>query len=239
MNTSIIFNATALADEHVVVLGGTSGIGRAVADAAADAGAKVTLLGRSVAADRPHTSIMADVTDADSLRRAFEQTGLIDHLVVTVGARGASPKLVDLAAHDLHQTFGVKLFGMLLAVQQALPVLRPHASITLTSGLLSRKFAAGSLLKSTVNAAVEAAGKQLAKELAPRRVNVVSPGVVDTALWGAEGSDVRTSSMARIGPGLPLARVGQPEEVATAYLLAMTNGFMTGAVLDVEGGGLL
>ncbi|MBV8659475.1 MAG: SDR family oxidoreductase [Burkholderiales bacterium] len=239
MHANTIFAATALADQHVVVLGGTSGIGRAVAEAAAAAGAKVTLMGRSATADGPYRAITVDVTDVDSLRQAFGQTGPIDHLVVTAGARGASVKLTDLATEDLQQTFGVKLFGMLLAVQQALPVLTPHASITLTSGLLSRKFSAGSLLKSTANAAVEAAGKQLAKELAPRRVNVVSPGVIDTALWGAEGSEARVASMVRIGQGLPLGRVGQPNEVAMAYLLAMSNGFMTGAVLDVEGGGLL
>ena len=139
----------------------------------------------------------------------------------------------------MRQTFDVKLFGSLLAVREALPYLTERASVTFTSGLLARKYSSGGLLKSTVNAALEAAAKNLAKELAPRRVNVVSPGVVDTELWGEAGSAARQATLARIGQALPVGRVGQPPELAQAYLLAMTNGFISGSVLDVEGGALL
>src|SRR5258706_5158401 len=161
---------------HVVVLGGTSGIGRAVAHAAQAAGARVTVLGRN-------TEIPCDVTDANSVDRAFEHTGSIDHLVLTTGARVGSPRLDQLTDAELALTYEVKLFGSLRAIRAALPVLAPQASITLTSGLLARKPSAGGLLKGSVNAALEAAARQLAKELAPRRVNVVSPGVIETALW--------------------------------------------------------
>ena len=84
---------------------------------------------------------------------------------------------------------------------------------------------------------MEAAAKNLAKELAPRRVNVISPGVVDTEVWGAPAD--RQAMLARIGSGLPVGRVGTPEDLAEGYLLAMNNGFMTGAIIDIEGGGLL
>ncbi|MBX9349913.1 SDR family oxidoreductase [Chromobacterium piscinae] len=228
-----------LRQKTVAVLGGTSGIGRAVAQAAADAGAQVYVLGRSVAQPGPWQSLRADVTDLHSLRNAFAGIGRIDHLILTAGARVGSPRLEDMTGDDLRQTFEVKLFGNLLAAQQALPYLAADASITFTSGLLSRKYGAGGLLKSTVNAALEAAARNLAKELAPRRVNAVSPGVVDTELWGEAGAEGRGAAMARIASGLPLGRVGRPQDLAQAYLFAMGNVFLTGAVLDVDGGGLL
>jgi NAD(P)-dependent dehydrogenase (short-subunit alcohol dehydrogenase family) len=215
---------------HVVVLGGTSGIGRAVADAAQSAGARVTVLGRG-------TEIPCDVTDADSVDRAFARISSIDHLVLTAGARVGSPRLDQLTDAELALTYEVKLFGSLRAIRAALPMLAPQASITLTSGLLARKPSAGGLLKGSVNAALEAAARQLAKELAPRRVNVVSPGVVETELWGDDAA--RSATLARIGAGLPSGRVGRPDELAQVYLLAMATGFMTGSVIDVDGGGLL
>ncbi|MCP1291600.1 SDR family oxidoreductase [Chromobacterium sp. S0633] len=225
--------------QTVAVLGGGSGIGRAVADAAAAAGARVYVLGRSAQSEADREGIQADMTDSRALARAFADIGRIDHLVLTAGARVGAPALAELSEEALRQTFDVKLFGSLLAVREALPYLTERASVTFTSGLLARKFSSGGLLKSTVNAALEAAAKNLAKELAPRRVNVVSPGVVDTELWGEAGSAARQATLARIGQGLPVGRVGQPRELAQAYLLAMANGFISGAVLDVEGGALL
>lgn len=231
--------ANAFQSQRVVVIGGNSGIGRGVALAAQAQGAEVVVLGRSAKSEDGLRAIAADLADPASLARAFAEIGQIDHLVITAGARVGSSKLAELSSAGLELTYQIKLFGALYAIQAALPHLSPTASITLTSGLLSRKFGAGNLLKSTANAAVEAAGKSLAKELAPRRVNVVSPGVIDTELWGEAGSEQRTATMARIGAGLPVGRVGQPQEIAQAYLLVMQNGFMSGAVVDVEGGGLL
>ena len=221
--------SSSLQGQHVVVVGGTSGIGQAVVAAVQVAGAKVTALGRG-------SAIVCDVTDPIGVNRAFEGLGPVDHLVITVGARVGSPSLAQLTDAELALTYEVKLFGALRALRAALPKLAPRASVTLTSGLLSRKPSAGGLLKGSVNAAIEAAARQLAKELAPRRVNVVSPGVVDTELWSGA---TRETTLARIGAGLPVGRVGLPHELAQAYVLAMTNGFMTGSVIDVDGGGLL
>jgi|SRR5450830_82983 len=232
-------SATSLKAQQVVVIGGTSGIGREVAKAAAQRGAIVTVIGRSAKASGDIRAAVADVTDSAALATAFAAIGKIDHLVLTAGARVGSPKLAELKREELQLAFNVKLFGSLFAIQAALPYLTPNASVTLTSGLLSRKFGAGGLLKSTLNAAVEATAKNLAKELAPRRVNVVSPGVIDTELWGEAGAESRVAAMARIGQSLPVGRVGTPQDVAQAYLLAMENGFVSGAVIDVEGGGLL
>lgn len=90
-----------------------------------------------------------------------------------------------------------------------------------------------------MNAAVEAIGKTLAKELAPLRVNVVSPGMVETGMWGPMSEAERKAMAERASAGLPVGRVGQADDLAQAYLMLMQNGFMTGAVVDVDGGGLL
>jgi len=229
-----------LQDQSVVVLGGTAGIGQAVARAALAAGARVTVLGRSAKTDGDVNGIAVDANDTATLASALAQAavgGKIDHLVITIGSRTSPPPFASLQRADLEQGFGTKLFAALMAVQAALPHLAERASITLTSGLLSRKATATGLLRGSINAAVEAAAKNLAKELAPRRVNAVSPGVVDTEVWGAPAD--RQAMLARIGSGLPVGRVGTPEDLAQGYLLAMTNGFMTGAIIDIEGGGLL
>ncbi|OCS45881.1 SDR family oxidoreductase [Ralstonia pickettii] len=229
-----------LQDQSVVVLGGTTGIGQSVARAAAAEGARVTVLGRSAKAADGIRGIAVDANDTASLAAALAQAagaGKIDHLVITIGSRTSPPPFASLQRADLEQAFGTKLFAALMAVQAALPYLADNASITLTSGLLSRKATATGLLRGSINAAVEAAAKNLAKELAPRRVNVISPGVVDTDVWGAPAD--RQAMLARIGSGLPVGRVGTPDDLAQGYLLAMTNGFMTGAIIDIEGGGLL
>jgi NAD(P)-dependent dehydrogenase (short-subunit alcohol dehydrogenase family) len=231
--------ANPLQNQTVVVIGGSSGIGAAVAARAKVAGARVIAISRSGVAPLDVEPIAADVLDLGAIDRAFASVGAIDHLVHTAGVRAASAPLSRLDVNALPFTFETKLFNAIHAVRLALPHMSERASITLTSGQVSRKFTAGSLLKGSVNAAVDAAGRHLAKELAPRRVNVVSPGIADTELWGEVGSSARADLLARLGTALPVGRIGTPEELAAAYLFVMTNGFVTGAVIDVDGGGLL
>jgi len=223
----------------VVVVGGSSGIGWSVAELAAKAGARVFALSRSGRAPEETTGVVADATDEAAMAVALEAMAEIHHLVFTAWARQPTIPFPSLTSTHLQPAFEAKLFAALRVLRLALPRLTPSASITLTSGLVSRKYGIGSVLKGSVNAAVEATGKHLAKELAPRRVNVVSPGVTDTALWGEPHSEKRREALARAAATLPLRRVAAPEEVAGAYLFAMANPFLTGAVLDVDGGGLL
>jgi NAD(P)-dependent dehydrogenase (short-subunit alcohol dehydrogenase family) len=147
--------------------------------------------------------------------------------------------LLDTDLHLAQDNFNVKLWGALRAIQHALPFLDERASIVLTSGQLGRKLVPGQFIKVGINAATEALGKQLAKELAPRRVNVVSPGVIDTPAYAGLSEEQRQGMFAKAGGALPVGRVGQAEEVAAGYLMAMENGFMTGSVIDIDGGGLL
>jgi NAD(P)-dependent dehydrogenase (short-subunit alcohol dehydrogenase family) len=228
-----------LKDQTVVVFGGSNGIGAAVVELALIEDATVVAISRSGKAPEGARGFAADVLNHDALAAALASVGVIDHLVHTVGARLGSPALASLGDDVLPLAFETKLFSAVHMVRLALPYLAPKASITFTSGQVSRKYGVGSLVKGAVNAAVDAAGRHLAKELAPRRVNVISPGVVDTSLWGEAGSEGRAATIARVSGVLPVQRVGAPEELARAYLFTMTNGFVTGAVLDVDGGGLL
>lgn len=226
----------------IVVIGGLSGIGRAVAERAAATGARVVAAGRSTAPAGFPAQIetaQLDIGDEAAVRRFFAELGPIDHLVSTAGPVIASQRLAELDIAAAQEAFNTKVFGQLRLARYAAPQLRPGGSITLTSGLLARKAVPGGLVKSAMNAAVEAIGKTLAKELAPLRVNVISPGMVETGMWGPLSDSERQAMAQRAGAGLPVGRVGQPDELADAYLMVMHNGFMSGTVVDVDGGGLL
>ena len=232
---------SSLKGKTVVVIGGSSGIGAAVARQAAARGAQVVLAGRRLASavDNGVRSEPVDVTDSSSLQRLFESVGRVDHLVFTAGPSVQAKPLQDSDLQLAQDNFNVKLWGALRAIQQALPFLDERASIVLTSGQLGRKLAPGQFIKVGINAATEALGKQLAKELAPRRVNVVSPGVIDTPAYAGLSEEQRQGMFTKVGGVLPVGRVGQADEVAAGYLMAMENGFITGSVIDIDGGGLL
>jgi NAD(P)-dependent dehydrogenase (short-subunit alcohol dehydrogenase family) len=229
-------------DATVVVIGGLSGIGRAVAERAAAEGARVIAVGRRAApADwsKQIETATLDITDEAAVERFFSKLGALDHLVVTSGPVIASSRLADLDLDTAKGAFDVKVFGQLRAAKQAARYIAKTGSIALTSGLLARKAVPGAVVKATMNAAIEIMGKTLAKELAPVRVNVVSPGMVETGMWGEMPEAERKAMAAKAGSGLPVGRLGQTGDLAQAYWLLMTNGFMTGAVVDVDGGGLL
>ncbi|QJI21255.1 MULTISPECIES: SDR family oxidoreductase [unclassified Pseudomonas] len=232
---------SSLKGKTVVVIGGSSGIGAAVARQAAARGAQVVLAGRRLASavDNGVRSEPVDVTDSSTLQRLFESVGRVDHLVFTAGPSVQAKPLQDSDLQLAQDNFNVKLWGALRAIQQALPFLDERASIVLTSGQLGRKLAPGQFIKVGINAATEALGKQLAKELAPRRVNLVSPGVIDTPAYAGLSEEQRQGMFTKVGGALPVGRVGQADEVAAGYLMAMENGFITGSVIDIDGGGLL
>lgn len=238
MSTLPQTSSAPLWQQTVVVVGGSGGIGRAVAEAAQAAGASVFAISRSGQAPNGIHGLRADASDERQLAVVLGECGRIDHLVHTAASRVGATPLAALDADALRQAFEQKLFAALRCVRLALPQLAPQASVVLTSGQISRKYGSGTWLKGAINAAMDTAGRHLAKELAPRRVNVVSPGVTDTALWGNDGSTARRAALDRAAQ-LPVRRAAAPAEVAQAYLLAMSCGFMTGAVLDVDGGGLL
>lgn len=227
--------------QRVVVLGGTSGIGLATAVAAASAGASVTVVSSSKERVEQALSVLpvdatgsaVDLTDESAVAGLFD--GGLDHLVFTAGE---SLSLMPVAEVDLERAtefFRLRYFGVLTAVRAAAPHIRPGGSITLTTGVAKDRPRPGWSVASSIVGAVDALTRALAVELAPIRVNAVSPGIVRTPMWGADVDDYYRE----VAAGLPVGRVGEPADIAQAYLFCMTCGFATGTVLTVDGGSTL
>lgn len=213
-----------------VIVGGTSGIGHAVAQALSQRPGRVLT---------PSRREGLDITDAEALEAYFDALGPIDHLVITSASQVPGGKVVDLSLPAAKDAFDVKFWGSIAVVQAAAKHIRSGGSITLTSGFLARRTVPGTFTKTVMNAAIEASAKMLARELAPLRVNVVSPGLTDTESHHTMEAAARNAMLDRAASSLPAGRYGRPEDIAPCYLLAIDNPFMTGAVIDIEGGGLI
>ncbi|GAA1905520.1 SDR family oxidoreductase [Streptantibioticus ferralitis] len=233
--------------QRVAVLGGTSGIGLATAIAAAEQGADVTVVSsRRTSVDRALDRLppgargrVADLTDAAQVSTLFEELGEIDHLVYTAGEPLALTSLDSLDLDTARSLFTLRYFGALSAAQAAAPHLRPGGSITLTTGIAKDRPGPGWSTAAGVCGAVEALTRALAVELAPIRVNAVSPGIVRSPLWSQMTGTERERMYEEQGAALPVGRVGEVEEIAQAYLYCITQTFATGTVLTVDGGALL
>jgi NAD(P)-dependent dehydrogenase (short-subunit alcohol dehydrogenase family) len=235
-----------LAGKTVVVIGGGSGIGLACAEAAHGAGASVVVAGRSVekleaARERLGDDVRVfavDVADEDSVRGLFESVNRLDHLVVTAAETVASD-VSESDAGELRPTLDVRVWGGYFAAKHASPRMGDGASITFVSGLSSRRPYPGSAIISASTGAIEAMARSLALELAPIRVNVVRPGIVETPLLDGFYGEDREGFLRDLAERLPVGRVGRPEDIANAAIFLMENGFVSGTVLQIDGGGSL
>src|SRR5215472_7096278 len=188
-------------NESVVIIGGSSGMGLAIAKEAADAGAAVTIAGRSQSKlDEASRAIAGDVTtyivdlsDERSVMKLFQSIGSFDHLVVS-GSSVKTGQLRELSLADARASMDSKFWGAYMATRYA--QIRPKGSITFFSGILSRRPSPGLASLAAINAAVEALGRALALELAPIRVNVVSPGLTDTPAYATMPDDARKGMFA-------------------------------------------
>ncbi|MFD9124706.1 SDR family oxidoreductase [Kitasatospora sp. NPDC059571] len=240
--------SSSFADQRIAVLGASHGIGEAAAAAFAASGADVIIAGRSkerldAAAERigrPVTAVETDATDPESVAAFLAVAGQLDHLVIALssGAVGLGP-FAQLAEADLRAAFDGKLFAHLAILRAALPHLRADGSVTFVTAASARAALPGSVGLAAVNGALESAVPPLAAELAPLRVNAVSPGVVDTAWWSGIPEPDRAAFFAGIAATLPVGRIGTPEDVAQAITYLAGNGFTTGTVLDCAGGATL
>jgi NAD(P)-dependent dehydrogenase (short-subunit alcohol dehydrogenase family) len=240
---------------RTVVLGGTAGIGLATASLLAAQGHAVTVVGRdpervkqalatvdsSSANSSSAQGRAADITDRSSLDALFGGLGPIDHLVVTAPGTGSVGALADLDLAALSAAFDSKFTAYAHAIQAALPQLDRAGSITLVSAASAQAALPGTAGLAAVNGAIETVVPVLALELAPIRVNAVSPGVVDTDWWTRVGlsGEQRAAAFAEMAKSTPVGRVGRPEDIADAIALLVRNGFMTGAVIPVDGGSRL
>ncbi len=233
-----------IAGQHAVVVGGTAGIGLAIARAAHAAGARVTVASRSrdkvdraVASLEGAQGLRLDLTDVDEVQRAFASLGDIDHLVVTA-AEVRAGAFRELSITDAQHSMASKFWGPYVAARAAR--VRNSGSITLFSGIFAKRPSPGFAVLSAINAAVESLGRALAVELAPIRVNVISPGLIrDTDALAGMSEAARESLFSATAERLPVRRVGTPSDVAALVLAIMDNPYMTGATVEIDGGGSL
>lgn len=240
-------SSTNLRNQRVVLLGGTSGIGLATAHAALAAGASVTVVSsraRRVAeavaglGDRAE-GCTVDLNNESAVSALFEQLGPFDHLVYSAGDSLRTGALVDMTLDTVRQVFDVRVFGAMTAVKRAAPYLRPGGSVVLTSGIASLRPQKGWAALASACAAMEGLTRALAVELAPIRVNLVSPGLVRTPLWANLSEADRETLYATSEAALPVGRVGEAEDLAQTYVHLMTNRYATGQTIVVDGGGVL
>jgi NAD(P)-dependent dehydrogenase (short-subunit alcohol dehydrogenase family) len=230
-----------LLEARALVFGGTSGIGLATTQQLAAAGADVTAVSRSPnRSPLPDgvTSLACDVLDRDQVARLFDDVGTFDILVNTAvaGDRAFGPFL-EMDMDGFQGCFG-KVWGYANVVRYGAPQLTPRGSIVLVSGAPARKIRPGQVGIGAAGAAVESLVRSVAQEIAPRRINVVSPGTIDTPMFG-DDAEQRSEALTRATEANLIPRAGSADEVAQAILFCLTNDFVTGTTVDVDGGWLL
>jgi NAD(P)-dependent dehydrogenase (short-subunit alcohol dehydrogenase family) len=236
--------SNALQDKLILVIGRGSGIARAVSLLARSEGARVIVAGRNRAklassyADLEDPGISTetvDIIDDQSIAALADRVGRVDHVVSTASAR-ARGKLADLQRQNLLQSFDTKVIGPTMLAKHFAAQINPGGSFVLFSGVHAFKHNVGYLGVGITNGAVDFLTRWLAVELAPIRVNAISPGVIDTGAWDAMGEDGKRDYFEHIAAHNPTGRIGTPDDIAAAVLFAMTNTFMTGMTLKVDGG---
>jgi NAD(P)-dependent dehydrogenase (short-subunit alcohol dehydrogenase family) len=235
---------TSLHGQHVLVVGGSSGIGLATAKAAVEAGAHVTIAGRSEA--KLELAVQAlghgavgkpvDAMDDASVEHFFADGKIWNHVVATTGAGGRG-EISRIAMADALTAMNAKFWTYFRVARAA--KIASGGSLTLVSGSLGSKPTSGAALVSAINAAIEGLTRGLALDFAPTRVNTVSPGIIDTPLWDRMRVADKNAMYAMAAATLPVRRIGQPQDVGQAILFLMTNPFATGSVLHLDGGAML
>lgn len=240
-----------LDNQQVVIIGGTAGIGLATAVMASEAGASVLAASRS--ADKvasckqqyPEINfVQVDTHDKAGLEALFKSAGEIHHLVAcATGAQRTVAPFLEQTEEQFRAAFE-KFWGYTNVARLGLPCLTENGSLTLVSGYPARKCNPGVSSISVTGSAVEALVRALAIEVLPRRVNGVAPGLIATSMFGhqsltqQEGEEL-PEQLQKMGKGVPLGRVGYADEVAQAILYCIANTYITGTVMDVDGGVLL
>ncbi|WP_434681007.1 SDR family oxidoreductase [Pseudomonas sp. R1-18] len=245
MHESIEMTAV-FAGKTVVIVGGTSGIGLAAARQAKKLGAKVIVVGldkvrSSKAAEENGFDDWraADVTNSESLNEALRTIDRVDHLVLLAGTFVAG-KVLEADVAYLRKAFDERIWAAVHALKAVEGRLSRDGSVTFISGSLAdRPNAHGTAVLAAASAAMEAFARGLALELAPIRVNTLSPGPIDTPLIAKTMGEGRDGFVAALESALPLHRLGTAEEAGAAVVFLMHNGFMNGATINVDGGARL
>jgi NAD(P)-dependent dehydrogenase (short-subunit alcohol dehydrogenase family) len=228
--------------QKVLVIGASSGIGRAAAQAFAQAGGRVTAASRggakleAAAAEIGASPVALNILDEGAVEQFFAQAEAFDHVVISAAATRTG-SVADLPLNDAYAAMDSKFWGA-YRVARAVKI-NTGGSLTFVSGFLAHRPNPASVLQGAINAALEALARGLALERAPVRVNVVSPGLIDTPLHDRMPPEVRKGVFEGAAARLPVRRIGQAEDVARAILFVAGNPFTTGSVVTVDGGGTI
>lgn len=231
-----------LVGKKVVVVGGSSGIGLATARLAQAEGADVIIASRNeerlnaAASKLKVSAVTADVTSDESVANLFHRCGPVDHVVVTAAQLRTGP-VKTVAMEDVRATMEGKFWGAWRVAREA--QINAGGSLTLVTGYLSVRPRPNAAIVGAANGALESLARSLALELAPVRVNAVSPGIIDTPIRAAMPEQARREMLEKTAASLPVGRVGTGEDVARQILAFMTIGFMTGAIVYLDGGALV
>src|SRR5258708_7011866 len=233
-----------LRGKRAVIIGGTSGIGFAVAEALLNEHAEVLVVSSrkenvEAAVKRLSDGVRGfavDVRKEDEIKHFFDRLGAFDHLVFTAGdwAAMAGGALADVDIDKTGAVFAIRFWGALTAVKHAHKSIAHGGSITLTDGMIAHRPRKGAALSTAMAGAIEHLTRGLAVELAPVRVNAVCPGAVRTEVWNSIPEDKREERFRRMTERQPLPRVGEPSEIAEAYLYLLRGGYTTGQALRVD-----
>jgi NAD(P)-dependent dehydrogenase (short-subunit alcohol dehydrogenase family) len=236
-----------LVGKKIIVVGGSSGIGLGVATAALESGAEAVIVGRSAeklrAAERTLngdsrvTTIAADMTNEADVARLFDEVGAFDHLVSTAGAPPPGDPIESTDMDVVRRFVDSKLVGAVMLSKHAVHSLKAGGSMTFTSGInKDRPPVPGGAVVSAVAGSFSYFARAMALELGPTRVNVVSPGWVDTPMWDELVGEAKSGFLAEMAARLPARRIPTPADVAAAYVYLMESDFTTGETLRIDGG---
>lgn len=233
--------AASLKDRTVLVVGRGGGIARAVALAARDAGASVVAAGRDQAALESAydglriTDEYVDLTDEASIDALGLRLGTVDHVVSTASAR-ARGRVADLDREAVRLAFDTKVIGPIMLAKHLASRMPQDGSFVFFSGATAVKPEIGTLAVAATNGAVDTVIRSFALELAPIRVNAVSPGVIDTGAWDGLGEQAKAEYFKDNSTRNPARRIGTVDDVAETVLFALTTTFLTGVTLGIDGG---
>lgn len=230
--------------KRILIVGGTSGIGLEAAKLLVKDGAEVIITGRDheklkKAVNETGASALSpavDATSRDALDLFFSKIGALDHLVITLSGGKGAGNFSELNLDDLRSGFEGKFWPQLNCLQAALPYVNKNGSITLITAVSATSRKPGFSGLAAINAGLESMVPILAKELQPLRINAISPGVIETTWWDQYPEATRQQLFAKFKEAIPAGRIGTPEEVALAIVSVIKLTYLTGHVLQLDGG---